>query len=121
MADPEAGMILVSLNQYAEDEMAHHSSNEIPAWMREMFRTDRTSATPEPLGATGQFPEGKLTPEDEGEIRIGITDMDGKVVMDFGKATTWIGFTPDQAEGIADTLRARAEKARAFRIDQNDS
>jgi hypothetical protein len=61
------------------------------------------------LGATGRFPEGKLTPEDEGEIQIAIGHKDGKVVVDFGKPTVWIGFTPAQARDIADLLMLRAD------------
>lgn len=85
--------------------MAHHSSIPfVPPLLNEELKPV--------LGATGEFPEGKLTPEDEGEIRIGITDMDGKVIIDFGTPTAWIGFTPEQADGIADTLRERAKMAR---------
>jgi hypothetical protein len=63
------------------------------------------------LGATGQFPEGKLTKEDEGEIRIAIGHTPGKVVMDFGeKPITWIGFTPVQARQIAMMLMERADE-----------
>jgi hypothetical protein len=63
------------------------------------------------FGPTGKFPQGKLTPEDEGEIQIAITDYNGKVVMDFGKPITWIGFTPDQAGEIADNLLRHADNA----------
>lgn len=82
----------------------HHSSDErdrerIRRVMRELGQ---------PLGATGQFPQGKLTPKDEGELRLGIGTTDDKIVMDFGKATAWIGFDAEQALALADTLRARA-------------
>jgi len=74
--------------------MAHHSSEPFGPRMMgwdsrygEMFRQERESATgglfhsgPPDLGATGEFPQGKLTEEDEGEIRIGITVFNGKVV-----------------------------------------
>jgi hypothetical protein len=59
-----------------------------------------------------RFPLGKLTPEDEGELRLGITHVDGKVVLDFGKPVAWIGFTAEQAEQIADTLREHAASVR---------
>ncbi len=61
------------------------------------------------FGATGNFPDGKLTTDDEGEIQIGITQVDGRVVMNFGKAITWIGFTKEQALQIADSLIKHAE------------
>jgi hypothetical protein len=67
------------------------------------------------LGATGQFPEGKLADNDEGEIRVAIGQQNGKVVIDFGKPVAWIGFTPEQAEEIAVTLREHALEARLRR------
>lgn len=67
------------------------------------------------LGATGRFPEGKLTPEDEGEIAYAIGQQDGKVVINFGKPTHWIGFTAEQAEDLATTLREHATECRLRR------
>lgn len=64
------------------------------------------------LGATGKFPEGKLTPADEGEIKLAIGHKGGKVVIDFGTQVVWIGFTPNQAEEIAQTLLKHADAAR---------
>lgn len=60
------------------------------------------------LGATGRFPQGKLTPQDEGEIQFAIGEKDGKVILDFGKATAWIGFEPEQALLIAQILQTKA-------------
>lgn len=60
------------------------------------------------LGATGNFPDGKITDDDEGEIRIGITRKDDTVVIDFGKPIAWIGFTKEQAKEIGETLIRRA-------------
>lgn len=64
-------------------------------------------------GATGQFPEGKLMDSDEGELRILIGHKDGKVVIDFGTPTTWIGFTADQANDIASMLQRHAAEIKA--------
>ena len=63
------------------------------------------------LGATGQFPEGKVTKEDEGEIRLAIGSKTGTVFIEFGKPVAWIGFTPQQAKQIALTLLDHAEQA----------
>jgi len=60
------------------------------------------------LGPTGQFPDGKLTPQDEGEIRLAIGVKDGKVVFDLGKPVAWIGFTPKQAREVALSLFDKA-------------
>lgn len=86
--------------------MAHHSSQPMDEDFRRLF------AGGEKLGATHQFPRGKLTEHDEGETRIAIGSNNGAVVMDFGNPTSWIGFTPDQADEIADTLKKHAAALR---------
>ena len=65
------------------------------------------------LGATGKFPEGKLTPHDEGEIKIAIGVEQNKVVIHFGKEVAWIGFTREQAISIAGSLIDNAAKCSA--------
>jgi hypothetical protein len=87
--------------------MAHHSSEGLPPEFRAFF-----GKTVPGLGATGQFPLGKITDNDEGELRMAVTHHEGKVVIDFGKPTAWIGFTPEQADDIADLLRKHAKSAR---------
>ena len=60
------------------------------------------------LGATGEFPEGKLVPNDEGEIQFGVTTYEGKVVIEFGKSVHWLGMTPKQAQELAHSLWGHA-------------
>ena len=60
-------------------------------------------------GATGRFPEGQLNSNDEGEIRIAVGHQDGKVIIDFGKPTAWIGFTSEQARLLAKSLVDHAD------------
>jgi len=79
--------------------MAHHSQGPD----EEMGRIK------ELLGATGQFPHGKLTTADEGEIQFGITSKDNKIIIHFGKPVEWIGMTRDQARELARILRLRAD------------
>lgn len=62
------------------------------------------------LGPTGKFPDGKIADNDEGEIKIGITTMEGRIVVDFGKSIHTVGFTADQALGIAEVLIKRASE-----------
>lgn len=68
------------------------------------------------LGATNRFPQGKLTPKDEGEIVFAVGVKDNKVVLDFGKATAWIGFEPEQALQIAEILKSRAYEIIAKKV-----
>jgi hypothetical protein len=63
------------------------------------------------LGATGKYPEGKLTPKDEGEIKFVVVTTDGKVVINFGTPITWIGFSPQQARELAETIRRISHQA----------
>lgn len=60
------------------------------------------------FGETGNFPEGKLTNEDEGEIKFGVTTKDEKVILNFGKPCAWIGMTREQAEELGRLLINRA-------------
>lgn len=60
------------------------------------------------IGATGKFPEGKLNQDDEGEIRMAIGSENGKIIMNFGKPTAWIGFNPTQARSLANLLILKA-------------
>jgi len=52
----------------------------------------------------GEFPDGKLTPHDEGATAVQVGQHGGRVVVEFPNPTKWIGFTPDQAVEIAATL-----------------
>lgn len=62
-----------------------------------------------PFGPTGEFPRGKIRPDDEGAIQIGIThEADGTVMIDFGSATSWIGFPPEQAIQFAKAILKHA-------------
>jgi hypothetical protein len=99
--------------------MAHHSSfpfSARPGPLEQMNSALQRRAFGDPpahLGATNQFPQGKLTPEDEGEIRVGITVHNGKVVIDFGKPTAWMGMDAEQARSIGELLIRRASEVDA--------
>ena len=78
--------------------MAHHGSIP-PDIAKEMG-----------LGATGEFPQGKITEDDEGEIKLAVYHRENKVIMDFGKSTAWIGFDAQQAGELASTLIKHARE-----------
>jgi hypothetical protein len=59
-------------------------------------------------GALGEFQAPKITKDDEGAIQFAIGERDGKVVVDFGTPTHWLGMTPQQAADFASTLLKRA-------------
>jgi len=67
-------------------------------------------------GPTGEFPEGKLAPEDKGSLTFTIGAKNGKVIIDFGAPVSWIGFTADQAFEIAMELAKIAAEAKSTEI-----
>lgn len=64
------------------------------------------------LGPTGRFPEGKLGPDDKGELTIAVsTDVDAKVIrIEFGEFVDWIGMGAEHARGLAQVLIERADE-----------
>ena len=81
----------------------HHSTGPDQD-MRERLAGMFTDDQEVELGGTGRFPEGKLTDADGGEIKFQIGYTQGKVIMDFGNPTAWVGMTPRQAKELAHTL-----------------
>lgn len=69
---------------------------------------------PHNLGATGQFPYGKLNPNDEGELRLAVAGdrRTETVYIEFGKPVHSIGMRPEEAEAFAETLLKQAHRAR---------
>lgn len=65
-------------------------------------------------GATGRFPEGKLNPGDEGELRLAVGREGDKIIIAFGKPVAWIGMTPKEAAELAGLLLRHAG---GFRIE----
>jgi hypothetical protein len=70
-----------------------------------------TRAQGTPLGETGRFTHGALTPDDEGELRFAVTASGGKVILAFGTPVEWIGMLPREAQELADALNKWATKA----------
>jgi hypothetical protein len=87
-----------------DEEMSNHSGSD--DYLKDV-------AEKMGLGPTGAFPEGKLHPSDEGQIKIAIGNRDGKVVLAFGAPVAWIGFPPGDAEQIATDLLRHARTARS--------
>lgn len=60
------------------------------------------------LGPTGDFPDGKLDPHDEGGINIGVGRYMGKVILNFGSAVKSLGFSPEEARDFAELIKKHA-------------
>lgn len=80
--------------------MSHHSSNpeedgRLHKAMQEMF---------------GEFPDGKLNPDDAGQLPFLIGVENERVVIQYPKLIAWLGMTPDEAIGMAELLVKHARK-----------
>lgn len=62
------------------------------------------------FGATGDFPRGKFSEDDEGALQLGIGVKDRTLIIDFGKPVVWIGLDYDTAVQFAETILRRAKE-----------
>ena len=58
-----------------------------------------------------EYPRGKLNPEDEGSLEIGIGAKDGTVMVVFPKPVKWFALSVHEARDLARMLKKRARKA----------
>ena len=76
--------------------------------MRQSFIADELRKAQERM--TERFPEGKLTPQDEGGMHFAIGVKDGKVCIQFAEPCAWIGMPPEQAMEMAQLLIKHARR-----------
>ena len=88
--------------------MSHHSS--MPPMDSEPSKEAERELHAAMKLLLGEYPDGKLNVQDEGAIALSIGEETGKVVIRFPKPVAWIGFTPQQALEIAETLIYHARK-----------
>lgn len=71
---------------------------------------DKFMKNEQKIGATGEFPDGKLNEHDEGELAVAITSdpKSRRIIMEFGKEIACIAMTPEEADGFGDLLKRRA-------------
>lgn len=63
------------------------------------------------LGATGEYPEGRLHDDDQGELVFALGVRDGNVVINFGKEVSWLAMKPQVAADLAAAIIKHARKA----------
>lgn len=79
--------------------MSHHSSEDagrMDDMMRKLF---------------GEYPDGRMNANDAGAIPLAVGVENGRVTLSFPKPVAWIGFTADEAIGLAEALVKHARKA----------
>lgn len=59
---------------------------------------------------TDQFPRGKLSADDEGQLQIAMTVKDKTVIIDFGKPVVWFGMDYHTAMALAGNIMMRAQE-----------
>lgn len=66
-----------------------------------------------PIGPTGQYPQGVLDSEDEGQLQIAIAwdAYAGIVRLEFGTPVKWLGLPPTQARELGESLIRNADHA----------
>lgn len=64
------------------------------------------------FGATGQFPDGKINADDEGELQLGVAaDLEtGLVHVNFGTPVAWMAMPKEHAVALANALLANTSK-----------
>lgn len=62
------------------------------------------------VGATGQFPHGRVGPDDLGELKSTCYVRNGKLILDFGKELSWLAMTKGEVMAMVAGLYKMAEK-----------
>jgi len=57
-----------------------------------------------------QFPQGKLSEDDEGLLEVAIGIHEGKLIVNFGKPVYWFGLDYDGAMQLASNIIGRAQE-----------
>jgi hypothetical protein len=87
--------------------VGHYDDNDVLAkLLREKL------GSPENIGPTGEFPDGKVTEEDEGGIKFGVAadKYRGLVHIDFGKPIQWLAMTAKEAANLGQMLNEKARE-----------
>ena len=69
------------------------------------------------VGPTGEFPDGKVSPDDSGELIMGIGIWRGMVRVEFGSSVSWLGLPSKQARRMAEIILSKVQEIE----DENNS
>lgn len=56
------------------------------------------------LGATGNYPDGKMSEDDEGELKFAVLSRNNNVMIIFGKPVEWLDMNKDKAKELVKCL-----------------
>jgi hypothetical protein len=95
--------------QLVEDEDPHSDTHTI---LMEELQEMLDGMPPEKLGATGEFPSGKLTPGDEGALCLAIGVKANNVIIHMGmKPVSWFAMSAADAYVFGTLVQNRAYEA----------
>lgn len=57
-----------------------------------------------------KYPDGKLNDDDEGSLKIALLIEDNRVIIDFGKKVSWLGFDKHSLRSFIDGLEDKFDK-----------
>lgn len=60
-------------------------------------------------GDMNKYPDGKIKEDDEGSLEIKLFIKDGRLIIDFGKETAWIGFDKKSLLSLIELLKVKSE------------
>ncbi len=60
------------------------------------------------IGPTGDHPEGKMRPDDEGGIGVAVSREGDNVILTFGKPVNWIGLHKSQVVAVCSAMLNQA-------------
>lgn len=66
----------------------------------------------EKLGKTGEYPEGKISSDDEGALNMAVgSDPDQRLVrIEFGTPVAWLAMPPELARDLANTILKHCDR-----------
>lgn len=79
--------------------MSHHGNNPDPQLHEAMCKL------------FGEYPDGKLNPDDSGAVAMSVGVDSSRVVVRFPKPVAWIGMSGDEAFELAQVLLRHARNA----------
>lgn len=61
-------------------------------------------------GDDNQYPDGKMSEDDEGAISVALGIKDGKVMIIYPKPVAWIAYPPEEAIAFGAAIIAKAQE-----------
>ena len=61
------------------------------------------------LGSTGNFPDGKMSEDDKGELKFAVLTRNNNVMIIFGQPVSWLDLSKDTAKELVKGLIKQIE------------